>query len=220
MKKYISILLALLMTTCGYAQTKADLFGNAPITWLGLDLAHLKYTGKPSQHNNTGLITNADLQTEFFPSWNELFFNEQYKFNIASAVHRDFVGYAMDITRNENRKVNKGYVTDNESEYQLLTTDSVSKFIEGYDFGRKKGIGMLFFVEGMNKRKREASAWVTFVDMGRKTVLLTERVTGKAGGAGFRNFWAHAFSNIVWNTGSEFDEWSSMAHGNSLFMNL
>ncbi len=220
MKKGLLILLAALMTTCGYAQTKADIFGNAPITWLGLDFSHLKFIGKASQHNNTGLITNADLQTDYFTSWNNLIFNEKDKFNVAAAVHRDFVGYAMDITQKENNKLTGTYITDNANEYQLLTADSISEFIARYDFGRKKGIGLLFFVEGMDRNKVETSVWVTFVDMSSKKVLLAERMTGVAGGAGFRNFWARSFSNVLWNTGKEFYEWRSVVNRNSLFINL
>lgn len=187
------------------AQTRDDIFGNAPVTWLGLDLTHLKFIEKTTQDKNAGVITNEELQSEYFQSWNDLFFKEHNKFNVARATHRDFVGYAMEVTQKENAKSTRMYITDNALEYQLLTADSVSKFIERYNFGRNKGIGLLFFVEGMNKRKREASMWVTFVDMGSKKVLLTERMTGLAGGGGFRNFWARSFSNVLWDLGKEFN---------------
>ena len=56
---------------------------------------------------------------------------------------------------------------------------------------------MLFVIDGMSKSKEEASGWVTFVDMKSKKVLLTEYKTGKAGGFGFRNYWAKSFQNIL-----------------------
>jgi hypothetical protein len=49
----------------------------------------------------------------------------------------------------------------------------------------------------MSKSREEASGWITFVDMGSKTVLRTFRETGKPGGFGFRNYWAKAFLNIL-----------------------
>lgn len=113
----------------------------------------------------------------------------------------------MEATQNENNRSARTYITDNKSEYQLLTADSVSRFIAGYNFGRNKGIGLIFFVEGMDKPKREASVWVTLVDMSTKKVLMTERMTGKAGGAGFRNFWAGAFSNILRSMEKDFYNW-------------
>ena len=206
MKKIKLIFLAVLLAQQLPAQTRDDIFGNAPVTWLGLDLTHLKFVGKPTQYNNTGAITNDELRSEYFLSWNDLFFKEHNKFNVARATHRDFVGYAMKITQQENTRSTRMYITDNELEYQLLTPDSVSKFVDRYDFGQKKGIGLLFFVEGMNKRKREASMWVTFVDMGNKKVLLTERMTGLAGGGGFRNFWARSFSNVLWDLGKDLNK--------------
>ncbi len=39
--------------------------------------------------------------------------------------------------------------------------------------------------------------WVTFFDIASKTVLLTEKMSGKAGGAGFRNYWARAYYNVM-----------------------
>ena len=207
MKHLATLLLILSIATDGYSQRQADIFGNAPVTWLGLDFSHLKFAGKASKHNNVGMISSADLQSEYFQSWNDLFFNEKEKFNVAAAVHRDFVGYAMAITQNQNNRSTRSYLTGKEDEYQLLTADSISCFIAQYDFERQKGIGMLFIVEGMNKHTREAAAWVTFVDMASKKVLLTRHVTGVAGGAGFRNFWARSFCNVLWNTGKEFYSW-------------
>jgi hypothetical protein len=75
--------------------------------------------------------------------------------------------------------------------------------VKKYDFNGKKGVGLMFFVDGMSKAKDEASAWITFVDMKSKKVLLTAHKTGKAGGFGFRNFWAKSFDNILDGVKSE-----------------
>ena len=205
--KITILLLALIFAIRLPAQTKADIFGNAPITWLGLDLSHLKIIGKTANHDKAGIVTNDELQAKYCGSWNRLFFDEKYKFNIAEAVHRNFVGYAMDITEAENNKPHGAYFTGSAAEYQLLTEDSMGMFINRYDFKKNKGIGLLFFVEGMNKDKMEASMWATFVDMGTKKVLLTRRITGLAGGAGFRNFWARSFFNAICDMKAEFNSW-------------
>jgi hypothetical protein len=45
-------------------------------------------------------------------------------------------------------------------------------------------------VESLNKNAEKLVAWVTFIDLATKKVIHTEKVEGKAGGFGFRNYWA------------------------------
>ena len=197
MKKLLFSFFIVFAVFNGYAQTKADIFGNAPITWLGLDFTQLKFIGNATQFKDAGEISNRDMRVKFFPAWNNLFISEQKKFNVADAVDRNSVEYATEVTQNANDNSNNDYFTQKPGEYQLLTADMISTLVSKYDFKGKTGIGMLFFVEGMSKDKEEASMWVTFVNMGAKNVLLTKRATGGAGGFGFRNFWAKSFYNVL-----------------------
>ena len=137
------------------------------------------------------------MRSKYFPGWNNLFISEQKKYNVADAVDRDQVTYALDVTENANTRSNGDYFTENAGAYQLLNADKISSLVSKYDFKGKKGLGMLFFVEGMSKDKQEASMWVTFVNMDSKTVLLTKQVTATAGGFGFRNYWAKSFYNAL-----------------------
>ena len=66
---------------------------------------------------------------------------------------------------------------------------------------------LLFFIDGMSKGKDEANAWVTFVDMKTKTVLLTKNQAGNPKGFGFRNFWAGSFLDILKGAKSNFNSW-------------
>jgi len=59
-------------------------------------------------------------------------------------------------------------------------------------------------VEGMSKGLGEAGAWVTLVDMKSKKVISTTYKTGKAGGFGFRNYWAKSWFNIIKESKSDF----------------
>ena len=208
MKKTIIILLAVFITTCSNAQTKADIFGSAPITWLGLDFTHLKFIGGAAQFKDAGTITNSDMRTKYFPAWNNLFVAEQKKYDVAGAVHRDNVSYATEITQNANDKSTADYFTEKSEDYQLLTSDMISTLVANYDFKGKTGIGLLFFVEGLSKDKVEASMWVTFVDMGSKKVLLTNQMTGGSGGFGFRNYWAKSFYSVLQDMEHDFKKWS------------
>jgi hypothetical protein len=53
-------------------------------------------------------------------------------------------------------------------------------------------------MEGMSKAQKGASMWVTLVDMGTKTMLMTERMVGKTSmGFGFRNYWANPIRDVI-----------------------
>jgi len=197
MKKIFLFLLAASLVYNANAQTKSDIFGNTPITWLGLDFTQLKFIGTANQFKDAGQITSNDMRNKYFPGWNELFVKEEKKYNVADAVNRDNVTYALAVTDNANNKSTGEYFTSSNGDYQLLTEDKISSLVSKYDFKGNTGLGMLFFVEGMSKDKDEASMWVTFVNMGSKTVLLTRQLTEGAGGIGFRNYWAKSFANAL-----------------------
>src|SRR5690606_35654219 len=96
-----------------------------------------------------------------------------------------------------NNKVGESFFSQNPGDYSHLKESDIVSAVKKYDFMGNKGVGLIFFVEGMSKGRTEAAAWVTFVDMGSRSVLRTRRVTGKPGGFGFRNFWGKAFLNIL-----------------------
>jgi hypothetical protein len=56
----------------------------------------------------------------------------------------------------------------------------------------------LFVVEGMSKGQKGETIWVTFIDMGAKKMLFTERMEGKTGMVfGFRNYWAAPINDVI-----------------------
>jgi len=209
MKKIILTALVLTSAIITWAMTKADIFNESnAITWLGLDFSQVRFIGQATQWKDAGEITPSAMRDKYFPGWNDLFVSEPKKFNVADAVHRSDVQYATEVTEKSNGKISsKDFFTDDAGQYQLVDEQKVSSLVKKYNFQGKTGIGLMFFVEGMNRGKEEASAWVTFVDMNSKTVLLTVRETGKAGGFGFRNYWAKTFANMLKSVQSDYKKW-------------
>ena len=180
------------------AQTKADIFtGSSEITWLGIDFTQTKFIGTATQFKEAGEISSSEFRDKYIPSWNQLFINEQKKYDVAKAVKRAEVKYAMDVTEKANNSIKGNFFSDDANDYKKLDEQKIANLVKNYDFQGKTGIGLLFFIDGMSKPKDEASGWVTFVDMKSKKVLSTEYKTGKAGGFGFKNYWAKAFLNIL-----------------------
>ncbi|HEX9512909.1 MAG TPA: hypothetical protein VF939_20605 [Puia sp.] len=186
------------------AQTKEDVLnGSADITWLGLDFSQVKFIGPATQFKDAGEISNEQFR-EYTASWNQLFISEQKKYNVAEMVHRPEVKYALDVTNKANSSIKKDFFGNNPNDFKTLDEKKIGDLVKNYDFQGKTGAGLLFFVEGMSKGLQEAGAWVTLVDMKSKKVISTTYKTGKAGGFGFRNYWAKSWFNIIKESKSDF----------------
>lgn len=198
----VLILCAGLQST--FAQTRADIFNKAVnITWLGMDFTQAKFIGSEAAYRNE--VINAEFVDKFIPAWANLFLTEPRTYNPAKAVHRDTVSFAFDVTASVNKKITKNFFDEDPNHFNTLKEADIAKLVSNYDFQGHKGIGMMFFVDGISKPRREAGVWVTFVNMNDKTVLLTVYRSGGSRGFGFRNYWAHSWYNILKGFGGEFD---------------
>ena len=190
------------------AQTKEDIFKtSSQITWLGLDFSSAKMLGTASQFGSAGEISNEQFKVKFIPEWNQLFINEPKKFDVAGAVHRIQVRMEMDVTSKINNSIDKDFFTNKPEELNTLDPKKIEKLVDQYNFDNLDGIGLVFFVEGMNKPSGDVSCWVTFINMKSKKVLLTRKESGKIGGFGFRNFWAKGFFSILKDMKLDFYSW-------------
>ena len=200
----IAISMVLFNANVVLAQTKADIFtGSSDITWLGMDFTQTKFIGSATQFKDAGEISSSEFRDKYIPGWNQLFINEQKKYDVAKAVKRTEVKYAMDVTEKANNSIKGDFFSNDPNDYKKLDEQKIASLVSKYDFQGKTGIGLIFFIDGMSKGKDEASGWITFVDMKTKKVLSTEYKTGKAGGFGFKNYWAKSFHNILQGVSSK-----------------
>lgn len=186
MKKLL--LLAFVLFNAGFASaenTMADLFnGKAKLTFLGLDFTQAKYVGR------VGFTDPNAIQNQHMVSWNNLIEMEPKKFSLQKAFNLKDDQYASKVE--DMVKFNKSAnVADNITETEAtLTEDQVKKAVSKYSLSEKDGIGVVYVVESLSKTAEKLTVWVTFIDLSTKKVLHTEKVEGKAGGFGFRNYWA------------------------------
>ncbi|HWK03001.1 MAG TPA: hypothetical protein VNS58_05195 [Puia sp.] len=197
-------LIAFLFVCLNIQPVSAQTTGSGDITWLGLDFSQAKFIGPASQFKDAGEITNDEFRDKYTVSWNQLFIDEQKKFNVAEMVHRPDVKYALDVTNKANSTIKKEFFGSSPNDFKTIDEKKIGDLVSRYDFQGKTGNGLLFFVEGMSKGLGEAGAWVTLVDMKAKKVLSTTYKTGKAGGFGFRNYWAKSWFNIMKEAKSDF----------------
>jgi len=180
------------------AQTIKDVFASSKtaILYLGIDFTQVRLINDVSK---TGIV----VRDEIFPAINSLVINEPKKYDLKGAFHKKLINNSLDIVTKRNKEINaENILSAKLSDYSWLKEEDINKLVSGIDFESKKGIGLLFIVEGMKKEDRLGTSliWITFVDMGANKVLMTERLEGmSSGGATFRNYWASTIYSVLYS---------------------
>ncbi len=194
----------LLVASPALSQTKSDVFmKDIPVTWLGLDFTSTKLIGDRER-----LGSESDVR-RLLDAWNDLILAEQDKFDVAKAIGRAKVENVIDVTKEHNAELDvMGMFSDNEGDYLHIKVSDVEEIIAGYDFKDLSGIGLMFNVESFNKINVEGSVWITFINLGTKEVLFTERLVAPPSGMGMRNYWAGCLYEIITKIRKkEFEMW-------------
>ena len=205
---------ALLLTILSFctknlsAQTFQDYFKpETNVTWLGIDFTDVKVIG----HTDMDL---EDLATRQFQGINELVLAEPKKFDLPKAFHKESVASDLSLVKAKNKGISDSQIkSDNDADLARFSNATIDKMVKSYDFGSKKGIGVIFFMEGMSKKKERSYIWVTFIDMGSKKVLYTERMEEKVGGFGLRNYYAKSIYEALEDIEKNYKDWKKANGG-------
>jgi hypothetical protein len=194
MKKLrILVLLLLITVSFGYSQSSMkDLFsGKTKLTFLGFDFTQARFIGSVS-------FTDAkSIRDYFMEEWNKLIFLEPQKFSLQNRLKLSPDNYTSDTDclMELNKTIDmKGKVID--VPYELSMEDA-KRSVANYKCNLKEGIACSFVIECFSKLDEKASAWVIFFDAGTKNILLAEKIEGKVGGFGLRNYYAAGLYKIM-----------------------
>lgn len=181
------------LVNSGSAQNIKDFFGSTDkkTTWLGLDFSELRILGDAG-------ADVWEIKDRYFESMNDLVLNETEKYNVAKTFRRSNISFDLSSVRKANAKVDVDKMkTYNSEDLQRVTPEQIQKMVSAYTLSDKTGYGIVFIVDGFNKTAQNASMYVTIIDMASQKVLLTKRMTGKAMGFGFRNYWARTIYEVL-----------------------
>jgi len=190
-----------------FSQTLKEFFNSSEVTalYLGIDFTKAKLV-------DDATANEMDIRDRQYAGINDLVVTETKKFDLNAAFHKSNIDHDLGLVAKRNQKADAGQIkSTNTSDFHRLKEEDINTLVKGFDFGDKKGIGILFVMEAMSKSGKAAAIWVTFIDMKAKKVLLTERIESKTSMAiGFRNFWASTIKNLL-NTieDKKYKEWKS-----------
>ncbi|MBX3240969.1 MAG: hypothetical protein KIT80_15795 [Chitinophagaceae bacterium] len=196
MKKLTGLLRVVILSTLFFvnqpasAQTLKEFFNSSevPVTWLGIDFTQVKVL---NDINATPIAVR-----EQFTKINELVLKEPNNFTLTRVFNKTDIVNDISFVNAKNAKTDTEKLTEDAKD-ERLDKSAIESVVKGYDFGDKKGLGIIFIAETLNKASLIGSYYVTIIDIGSKKVLLTERMTGKPAGFGFRNYWAKTIKDIL-----------------------
>jgi len=191
-RSFLLLLFHLLVCNTIFAQTAKDVFGNSEtqVLYLGIDFTKAKIIG---EH-----VNEFDIRGKYYPGVNDVIIAEPKKYELKSAFHKSFIDHDLGEVNVRNSKINaEDIISTNTADFHRLQNSDIESLVRGFDFGDKKGVGLLFVAEAFSKVEKSTAVWVTLVDMRSKKVLMTERMQGKAGGFGLRNTIAASIKNII-----------------------
>lgn len=167
------------------AQTLKDFFSSSevPLTYLGVDFTRAKVLNEIS-------VNAIDIRDRQYAGINNVIINEPKKYDFAKAFTKTLVLNDISQANEKNSKIDAEKIMESSADELHLKKNDIESIVKGYNFSGKKGIAVLFIMETLNKASATASMHVTLIDMGSGKILITERMSAKAAGFGFRNYWA------------------------------
>jgi len=202
---FLSFMLFVVLAQPAFSQTLKDFFNSDATTalYLGIDFTKARLIDDPKSEA-------TEIRDRQFDGINQLVVTETKKFDLNAAFHKSNIDHDLGSVNKRNEKADAAQLmSTNTSDFHRLKEEDINSLVKGFDFGDKKGIGILFVMEAMSKSGKAAAIWVTFVDMKARKVLLTERMEEKIGMAiGFRNTWASAIKKLLDEIeGDKYKEW-------------
>lgn len=178
-----------------FAQNIKAVFNSSKtnIKFIGLDFSHAKMVGKEafkSQNKN---------QESYFSDWNNLFISETNKYDIKRAFMNREMELDFSIVENLNNKIEFAEMLTDECP-KSFSDEKIQNIVNQYNTEEMEaGFGLSFIVHSFNKNQERAYIYIVIFDINTKKVLLSEKMSGDAGGFGFRNYWAKTIYNILGN---------------------
>lgn len=193
MKNMLFLLVCMFNISLVQAQNFEEIFTSSkiPIDFVGLDFSHVTLVG------SEGFSDPAKIQSYYFGTWNGLLLSEMDKYDIRKAFMKRTVDYDLEVVESVNSEVEYIDLVTNKTP-KSFSEEEIQAIINQYDTkGLQNDFGLSFVVHSLNKFQERAYIYIVIFDTKSKKVLFSDKMSGEAGGFGFRNYWARSVYNIL-----------------------
>ena len=177
----------LLLTLAGASPPRAaETTSDNMLVWCGLDYSKIKMIG----------TLDFRKPEEIFPgmlnAWNGLFMQEMLPEleKMAKSVRTDLAAVQARNEKVAGSQIERKDGTNDEMVTPSHITEAdIAEIVKSYKLENQSGLGLVFVMDRLVKTQQVGCLYVVFFDISSRKVISSERVVGKAGGIGFRNFW-------------------------------
>lgn len=194
--KKLTLALLLALVGIGFCQPYSALqriYDADEITWLGIDFTQAHLVDDPAL---TGFNDLYKIRDYYFREWNNIIFTESEKYNIRKFLRKDDVPVSLEVVNNSNDTISiskKYHLHSQTIPSTNLTEAQLTNCVASKSFNQTSGIGCILIISQLNKRSVLAHGYIAFVDFSTGQLMYAKKVTGAAGGIGFRNYWLRAY---------------------------
>ncbi len=179
------------LSMCGQDVSEVFSSSKTMMEFVGLDFSEVKMVG------SEGFSEPAKIQNYYFGVWNGLFMSEMDKYDVKGAFMKRNMDYDLSVVENGNDDVDFIDMVTNKNP-KSFSDEKLQGMVNKYETDEMEAkFGLTFIVHSFNKFQERGNFYVVIFDSKTKKILLSERMTGEAGGFGFRNYWARSFYNII-----------------------
>lgn len=190
-RTWILLLIMAPMLSFGQKTMRDFMDEKCSIVWFGLDFSKSRMIGED------GFNDPVAIKESYFEKWNHLMISEGDKYDWGKALLASDLKYDYGVVAAVNDQVKVKTLVINKS-YSVADED-IAAAVRAYTIADyKEGIGVVVVVESFDKIKEQGFGYLTFFDIASRSVVYQHKLIGKAGGFGFRNYWAAAIYD--WTT--------------------
>jgi hypothetical protein len=181
MKKIICAALFALIIPFGLSGQRID-----KLAWYGIDFSAAKFilVSEPA----------SDIVNRYMPAINTVVLAEPEKYDVRKYFGAREVEIRIDAVTKNNAAIDPSSINANSD--QLLEPGKLTALVKNYAKG-EPGTGLVFIAENLNKVTQTGTFYVCLFDTGSGDIIDMKRLSAKAAGFGFRNYWASSVYKVM-----------------------
>jgi len=164
------------------------------LIWCGLDYSRVKMIG------TTDFMRPQEIFPGMLAAWNGLFMKEMLPEleKMSPSLGSDMAAVGAGNDKASAKQIEREDGTREEKvNLSHLKEKDIASIVRSYKLKHDKGLGLVFIMDRLVKVQEMGCLYVVFFDISSRKVLKCERLSEKAMGFGFRNYWFRPVKEAV-----------------------